>query len=94
MGPTMSIVRANREGYDGCLACGQMKMDEGSYHQLWLTLYIPGAEPANYLVELCDDCQDHAVAETRANSQLLPDRRGGVGSERGAPLPDPWEAFR
>jgi len=93
MGPTMALVEANKKGYDGCFVDGQMAMDEDALHTIWLTLYVPGDEPRTYQMDVCDDCLDAALTETRHNSRLLPDRRGGDG---GPPTPtqDPWAAFR
>jgi hypothetical protein len=68
-------------------------MEEGQYHQLWLTLYIPKKEAVTLLVELCDDCIEPALAEARQNSRPLADREAKWGSGTGAPVPDPWAAF-
>jgi hypothetical protein len=93
MAPTMEIVRKNRQGYDGCIVDGQQALTEDALHTVWLTLYLPGRAPGVFQVDLCDDCLDPSLAEFRANSRLLPDRRGGDG---GPPTPapqDPWGVF-
>jgi hypothetical protein len=89
----MAIVKANREGYDGCLQCGQTTLAEDALHTIWLTLYLPGQAQGVYQLDVCDDCLEPTLSDTRANSKFLPDRAARSGSERGAPHSDPWAAF-
>lgn len=93
MTPTVEIVKKNRDGYDGCIACGQATMTDDALHTIWLTLYLPGRAPGVYQVDVCDDCLEPTLSETRANSRLLPDRGTGMGGPPSPSRADPWAAI-
>jgi hypothetical protein len=93
MQPTVEIMAKNRDGYDGCINDGQLAAEEGRLHTLWLTLYLPKKEPRILQLDLCDDCLDSALADSRTNSRLLPDRGVGMGGPPSPPTDDPWAAF-
>jgi hypothetical protein len=92
--PIDAMVKASAQASTDCMRCGQTVIDENAYHYLLAYVFVPGRDRQDGYYQVCNDCWQPLLRETKARSQLLPDRPlSGPTAER-PPSTDPWAAFR